>query len=242
MKLIALFILASLLAFGQQKPVPLTPEQSSAAWAQVGPSAKMVYRATSGMPAINGGALVTERQVNEYGERIWLIYSLPGTYLIQGVTCQGAPSDLGGFEYQGPALFMPVLTLDTNRRFEALPFAPNICFINTFRLSGGRVEQLGILVGSRPTIPPVRVMAEAVNGRGEYFLTLSGVSLEATIAVGKSAISLQKEQLPDGSVRVVFPAGIWIPPAGPTTLTICRFGSCETQVFERRVEVPIPKG
>lgn len=235
------FLFASFLAFGQEKPVPLTPEQSATAWARVEPFLKTTDRAASNMPPIGGAALVTERRLNEEGERILLVYSLPGTYLLQGSTCQGDSLRLGEFWYDGPTLFMPAIVLDTERRFEGAPFAPTICFIRVFRLAGGQVEEFGVIVGSRPTIPPAKVMAEAVNGRGEYSLTLSGVDPEATVVIGKSAISLQKERLPDGSIRVTFP-GVWIPPAGPTTLTICRQGKCETQVFERWVHVPVPKG
>lgn len=242
---ITTFFLFAFLAFGQEK---LSEEARAQAWATIEAAAPKSARAAE-MSPIPRAALVREQQVNGYGEKVVLTFTQPGLYLFSGVTCEGSPvrlGDTGYYDTIGGMGALHLLVVDTTKLMEAAPSSPRLCWVNVFRLTrGGEVQQLETYLAAKPSNQPTQVVAESVDFGNGYFVHLSSPKIQkgATVAIGRGAVSGIVESVGNNIFRVGFPIGtFFLPEPGPTTLTICQGGKCETEIVSRRLEINSGKG
>lgn len=231
------------LAFGQEK---LSEEARAQAWATVEATTQKGVRAAEMQP-IPRAALIREQQINSSGEKVFLTFSQTGMYLFSGVTCEGSPVRLGDTGYYNTLSGVShLLVVDTTKLLEAAPSSPRLCWVNVFRLThSGEVQQLETYLAPKPSNQPTQVVAESVDFGGGYLIHLSSPRVQkgVVVAIGRGAVSSIVEPIGNNIFRVGFPIDtFFLPEPGPTTLTICQGGKCETEIFYRRVDVHPGKG
>lgn len=240
MKTLTVFcFLFAFLAFGQKaETTKMSREAASQAWAAV-------TNLPPDTPSIIGGGLVIESEPNGIGRRVWLSFSQPGVYLMRGIPCGGEGVQLGEL-YAEPNPYGPsnAMIYDGIALGSALPYFSPFCSIEVIHLDKGRLERS--LVDTNPWQPPTptgtpkfQVGGEtAVNGL--YQISVPRLPEDAIVILGRGATG-KVATTPFGST-VTFPTGVYLPPAGPTTLTVCSAGRCTTTTFERRLVVEAPSG
>jgi len=232
-----LIVISASLAIGQQanRNIKKLDSRSLAhAWASVGRGQLPVNT-----PSITGGGLVVESGVNGSGGRtVLLTMSQHGTYLFQGVRCDGDFEDLGGVDWQeGPLVPQTLTILDLLSKNRATPFAGSICSVDVVRYNGGRIERDSVSVADvfwQQSPPEFHVTNESISG-SKYVVSISSVALsEDTIAIlGQQLMTTEILRTPVGTTFIAFPDEYG--PAGPSTLTICQKGTCRTITYQRQV-------
>ncbi len=239
-KVLSLVFLSSLAAFGQNGNAPRSLDR--AATRQARDSAPLALPTNT--PNILGGGLVTEPEPNGIGQKVWLVFSQPGTYLPQITTlaedgtCNGAVVPMNGI-YMGQVADPPIPwpIFDSQATQTGMSLFPGACRIDVSRINGGRIEASRVELSPwQPKVQNFRVSTENIVD-GVYTLSTSGVATEATVILGRGAIG--SVGLTPFGVTLRFTTNVWLPPSGLTTLTICSKGLCESTTYERRLEVPV---
>ncbi len=221
------------LAFGQKEQRVLTQEEARVAWGDVG------ITIPNDTPQITGGALITEREINDLGRKVWVTMTQPGTYLFAGTTCAGDDMKFGVIYLERGV--SSVLILDTKMLQQALPFHSSLCSVAAIRIHQGKIERS--MVETNPwnpsPLPPIQVK-EGISG-GRYLLILDVPIPSGTrVMVGRSALGELQ-----GVNTIVFSSGSELPPLGLTTITFCspKNGECASTTFERKIMLaPSGKG
>lgn len=199
------------------------------------------------LPSLTGGGIVVEKEPNGIGRKVWVVIKAPGIYVLQGTACEGRELPLGTIYYEAPRQQQDPVGLavifDSVAVVTAVPYFPQVCSIDVFRVEQGRVERSTVEInpwGSR-TSPELHVGSEGLTQDGRYFLSVEILPPDATVIIGRSMVAAEIQRSPAGSI-VVFPKDTTMPPPGPTTLTLCTKGKCGTTTFERKLVAPPPQG
>ena len=237
-------IFATLSAFSAEGVEQMDRTAAAQAWASVN------IPLPQDTPSISGGGLVVESEPNGVGRKVWLTFSASGVYLIQGNICGDEGNsirfgelywELNPYTSQANALIY-----DSAGLISALPYFPQICSVDVIRINMGRIEKLSAwvnpwwMLSTRPT-QEWRIGSEGTTPEGQYYVTLGGtIPADATVIIGRSLIATEIRQSPAGAVAVFPQEGM--PPVGPTTLTVCSGGKCNSIIFERKVNINYPNG
>jgi len=225
----------SFLALGGQKVEKLDRQAAEQAWMAVG-------SLPDNTPDLKNGGIVVERELNGTGRRVWFVTEESGTYLFRGKTCDGGEMRLGELYWEvQPGYDLSVWFLDTNAMGMAASFAPQVCVIEVIRLDKGRIERISVEINpwQPPTGPKLQFGSEGMNLEGRYYVSVAQPLAPGAVAILGRNIIGEVKATPFGSV-ITFPAGIYLPPMGPTTLTICQEGQCSSVVYERKTALEPP--
>lgn len=162
----ALFLFA-FLAFGQKAEM-MDRAAATQAWAAVG------MPLPPDTPSITGGGIIVESETNNVGRKVWLVYSQPGAYLLQGKTCNGDEVRLGELQWELNPYSQSggAMIFDSAAMTYALPFFSQICSIDVLRIGVGRIERSSVEISpwQQPSpIPGPQVVAESVDTGGAYY-------------------------------------------------------------------------
>lgn len=217
------------LAFGQRAE-RLDRATATRAW-------DMAVSLPSDTPQISGGGLVVVPVTNETGRKVWLVTTQPGTYLLQGRNCDGRETRLGELSWETnphiPGVNMQIF--DSVALQMAAPFMPQLCFIDVVYVADGKIEKSS--AGVNPWAGEVsnpRVGSEGVTQDGQYYVAIGLVPADSVAILGQGSVATEIRNSPMGTSIVIFPP-LGLPPAGPTTLTVCTKGICSSVVFERKM-------
>ncbi len=199
-------------------------------------------------PSITGGGLVVEVEPNGVGRKVWLVASQSGSYISQGKSCGGSdamPLAELFFDRAQPnqPQSMTLLIFDSAALSTGLPNFQPPCSIDLIRVDKGRVEKVAVQVNSYQPQPTsslrVQVLGESFSPQdGRYRIGITTLPKDAVVILGRGVIGVSAiTTLPTVGNTFSFPADTYLPPAGPTTITICSAGRCGTTTFERKVEV-----
>lgn len=239
-KLIFVLFLFVFLAFGQKaETVKMDRHAATQAWATVN------FPLPLDTPSITGGGIVVERETNGAGYKLWVVYSMPGTYLMVGQSCDGGDELKLGELYWEPNPYNQIgsaVVFDSIALNSALPFFSQVCAVGLLRVDKGRIERSVVETNPwrKSAASPFPVGSEGVAPNGRYFLALLSLPADAVVILGRGVIAEGIQRSPTGSIAV-FPQ-VGMPPLGPTTITVCTRGHCGTTTFERKVEMPSSHG
>ncbi len=238
----SLIVLASL-GLGQTK---LEGEAAEQAWQKVEfLSTKGGRTATTTPPTIRGAIIVPTPTVNEYGENVSVIVSASGTYVVQGVRCNGNSEPLGAHsvDFRSSGEYVVIQVVDTGLLRRAAPGMSQFCSVNLFKVDG-ELSQLTIgLSGYEQRDLPVRVEQDGFTPVGEYYLEVSGkIGTNVSIAVGQYTMGRILPGVGQGKYLFVFPKEAYLPQGNITTLTVCEDGGCSTGLFRRRAQSTVTSG
>lgn len=226
-KMIFCFFFFAFLAFGQRAE-KIDRQAATRAW-------DLAMSLPSDTPQISGGAPVVENEINGVGRRVWLVATKPGTYLLKGV-CGDEETKLGTLgigEMFTTAYSLPVL--DTAALQMAAPFFGQFCSVDVIRINGGVIEKSSTVVNAWVGEPSsLRVGSEGITPEGQYYLAIGAISQESVAVLGRSSVATEIRNSLAGTTVLVFPFE-GLPPAGPTTLTVCTKGVCSSVIFERKL-------
>lgn len=231
-----LFLIA-FTAFGQ-KVEKMNPR--AAAEARAGVS----FPVPNGTPSLSDGGLVVESEPNGVGRKVWLVVTQPGTYLLQGRTCNGDEVRLGELHWETNPYHqtLSAMVYDGEAMIFAAPFFPQVCTVEVLRVDSGRIERSWNDVNPWFPAPTTKLQigADGIGKDGRYFVSVSSLPSDAVVIIGRSAVG-EVQSTPFGSV-ITLPEGVHLPPAGTTTLTVCTEGRCETTTYERKFVVSPSSG
>jgi hypothetical protein len=228
---ITVFCLFSIaLAFGQQAK-KMDHDSVARAW-------NTAMSLPSDTPPVSGGGLTANFETDGVECNVWLVATLPGTYLLRGNKCNGGKMDLGDLQWEtapSPSFSGPVFK--SGAQSIATPQASVLCSVDLLRIDRGRIEQSSVNINLWNQTDPKPQFGSEGTKEGRYYVATGILPTDATVLVGRVVAEIQRS--PMGSICIL-PAGTNLPPAGPTSLTVCSKGKCSTTTFERRIEVQSP--
>ncbi len=233
-----IFLISATLAFGQSKlGMSMSREAAAQAWATV-------INLPPDTPGVSGGGLVSVPEFNgTWHQTVWAVYTLPGTYLMRGNTCDG-----GGEEKLGTAIWETNpysatgggVVLNTRKRAESGDFMPSICSIEFIRLHQGITQLSTIQLGQSSDAPELQIGSEGVKD-GRYYISTGKLPSDAVVIIGQTGVATEIQPSPAGTIVFFSPNGL--PYAvGPTTGTLCYGGKCGTTTYKKKVVVEYPGG
>jgi len=229
-------IFVGLVAFSQEQPKQLEAIEVVNAMSMI------AVTSPANIPGITGATLITEVESNGSGRKVWLAATLNGTYIMQATAWNGVVVPLGQVSWEGGnPLILSVL--DTIAYSQGAPFSTGFASVDVFRIAGGRVERDSVNLLSSGS--GLSFSGEGKTDTGAYFVSFvvpPGDGVTVSIGRNSAVFSILAKDLFGGSI-VFFPPNFYLPSAGPTTLTVCQAGVCNSIIYNRKVEVfPTGKG